>query len=33
MTLIVVFDSSAARPFPQEILTKLAALGKLPVYI
>jgi len=33
MTLIVVFDSGAARPFPQENLTKLAALGKLPVYI
>jgi hypothetical protein len=27
MTLIVVFDSGAARPFSQENLTKLAVLG------
>jgi hypothetical protein len=33
MTLTVVFDSGAARPFSQENLTKLAVLGNLPVYI
>ena len=33
MTLIMVFDSRAARSFPRENLAKLAVLGKLLVYI